>query len=99
MSTKVDPQHEFKTDLDIVIASLRELLVRKNKAYGNSVFEPVRCFSKASNVEQIKVRIDDKLSRMFSGTQDSEDTEGDLIGYLLIHEIAKLRASREEPCK
>jgi hypothetical protein len=33
--------------------ALRDLLLAKNAAYGNSALEPVRMFSKASAVEQI----------------------------------------------
>lgn len=39
------------------------MLLAKNAAYGNSALEPVRIFSKADPTEQIRVRIDDKLSR------------------------------------
>jgi hypothetical protein len=54
---------------------------------------PVRVFSKASAVEQINVRLDDKLSRLMSGQlDDTEDVELDLVGYILLKRIAKLRS-------
>jgi hypothetical protein len=62
---------------------------RENIAYGNSALDPVRCFSKADPVEQIKVRIDDKLSRLMRGHDAGEDTITDLIGYLVLLKIAK----------
>jgi len=65
------------------------LLVSKNKKYGNSALEPKRIFSHADPVEQIKVRIDDKLSRMSAGTNDNEDTIQDLMGYLVLLKIAE----------
>jgi len=65
------------------------MLITKNRKYGNSVMEPVRIFSKADNIEQICVRIDDKLARIQSGqTDDDEDTLNDLIGYLILLKIA-----------
>ena len=70
---------------------LKELLLSKNKAYGNSAISPKRIFSKQDNVEQIKVRIDDKLSRIANlgtGTQ-GEDTCMDLAGYLILLRIAE----------
>ena len=71
--------------------SIRELLLRKNKAYGNSALEPVRVFSKATPTEQILVRIDDKLSRLQRGNpEDNEDTVQDLIGYLILLRISRL---------
>lgn len=77
---------------------VKELLLGKNKAYGNSVAEPVRVFSRASAEEQINVRMDDKLSRLMRG-QDTdavpEDTEKDLIGYLILRRCVRRFASGE----
>lgn len=70
---------------------LRELLLDKNRAYGNSALEPVRVFSRASVVEQLLVRIDDKLSRLSRGSDAGEDVELDLIGYLVLLRIARKR--------
>ena len=64
---------------------IKQLLLEKNKAYGNSASEPVRIFSKSDNVEQIKVRIDDKISRIAKGSEfPGEDTIMDLAGYLIL---------------
>jgi hypothetical protein len=38
------------------------MLLSKNASYGNSALEPVRIFSKADPVEQLKVRLDDKVA-------------------------------------
>lgn len=69
--------------------SIKELLLEKNRKYGDSAVNPVRVFSKASAVEQIKVRLDDKLSRMASAQNDEdEDVIIDLIGYLILMRVA-----------
>lgn len=71
-----------------VCGELVALIDRKNRAYGNSATEPLRVFSRASTVEQLAVRIDDKLSRLARGTRTEdvpEDTVIDLIGYLVIY--------------
>jgi hypothetical protein len=75
----------------IVVAcdSLKEMLLAKNAAYGNSILDPVRCFSGASPVEQLLVRLDDKVSRMVRGYDDGEDTERDACGYLLMLMVAE----------
>ena len=65
------------------------MLQEKNAAYGNSAIDPVRVFSRADPVEQIKVRIDDKLSRLARGADCGEDVELDLIGYLILLRIAR----------
>jgi len=71
--------------------AIKQLLIMKNKEYGNSAIEPKRIFSKVDAVEQIKVRIDDKLSRLMSGGEKSikEDTVQDLIGYLVLLRVAE----------
>jgi len=46
---------------------VERILLAKNAAYGNSALQPVRIFSKADPIEQIRVRIDDKLSRLARG--------------------------------
>lgn len=70
--------------------ALRDMLLSKNAKYGNSALEPVRVFSKADSIEQIRVRIDDKLSRIMRGSGiEDEDVELDLIGYLVLLRIAR----------
>lgn len=66
------------------------LLIEKNRKYGNSALEPVRLFSKAGPIEAIKVRIDDKLSRLLNEQDDEdEDVVKDLMGYLVLLQVAK----------
>lgn len=68
---------------------IAELLIEKNRAYGNSALQPVRVFSKASPEEQLLVRIDDKLSRLARGSAAGEDVVADLIGYLVLLRLAR----------
>ena len=68
--------------------ALKDMLVQKNKKYGNSVFEPKRLFAKhVGTVDQILVRADDKLSRIANGSLSRNDI-GDLAGYLIILLVA-----------
>ena len=69
--------------------SIKALLLAKNRAYGNSALDPVRIFSKADPVEQIRVLIDDKLSRLSRGSAAGEDVEQDLLGYLVLLRVAR----------
>lgn len=74
-----------------VCDSIKQLLLEKNKKYGDSALTPVRVFSTATEVEQILVRIDDKLSRIQKGAgllANDEDIIQDLIGYLVLLKIA-----------
>ena len=83
-------QEKFAADLDKVLGEVRFMLLSKNKAYGNAVIDPMRVFSKANKIEQINVRMDDKLSRMMRGEDAGEDPEFDLLGYLVIKRVAML---------
>lgn len=70
--------------------TIKEMLLEKNRKYGNSALEPKRIFSRASPLEQINVRIDDKLSRLICAQSDEdEDVDLDLIGYLILRRVAK----------
>jgi len=71
---------------------VERILLAKNKAYGNSALQPVRIFSKANPIEQIRVRIDDKLSRLARGQAAGEDVTLDLIGYLVLLRVAERQA-------
>jgi hypothetical protein len=70
---------------------IKKLLLEKNRKYGNSALSPKRIFSKSCATEQLKVRIDDKLSRIANTGLDGadEDTLQDLIGYLILLMVAR----------
>jgi hypothetical protein len=73
-----------------VCYEVAEMLISKNRKYGNSALDPVRIFSKADPLEQLRVRMDDKLSRIRSSQDDdTEDAEMDLLGYLVLARVAK----------
>lgn len=59
---------------------IMSVLLDKNRKYGDSAINPRRLFSKAEAIEQINVRLDDKISRLESGqTDEDEDVELDII--------------------
>lgn len=68
---------------------IAEMLIKKNVSYGDSALNPMRLFAQSDSVEQLKVRIDDKLNRIknsqgFAGDNDIDD----LVGYLVLLRIA-----------
>ncbi len=80
---------QTQTDIACVCDEIRNLLLEKNRKYGDSALNPVRIFSKASVLEQLKVRMDDKLSRLRNAQDDEdEDPTTDLIGYLILYKVA-----------
>lgn len=74
------------------------MLIQKNEAYGDAALNPVRIFSKSDTLEQLKVRIDDKLSRLARGEFAGEDVIHDLLGYLVIYRIQMNRTNTYNPC-
>jgi hypothetical protein len=72
-----------------VAEEIVSLLLRKNKAYGDTANKPPQIFSKLSPKEAILARLDDKLSRIKTvGLNDkTEDTMLDLIGYLILYRV------------
>ncbi len=85
---------QTQTDISCVCDEIRNLLLEKNRKYGDSALNPVRIFSKASILEQLKIRMDDKLSRLRNAADDEdEDPTTDLIGYLILYKVA-LRQQR-----
>lgn len=93
-TTDVYPFLDTQTHIAIICDSIKSLLLEKNKKYGDSALNPSRIFSKANAVEQILVRIDDKLNRVKKGAgllANDEDVIQDLIGYLVLLKIALSR--------
>lgn len=83
-----------QSDFAAKVYQIANMLVAKNASYGNSALDPVRIFSRASALEQLRVRIDDKLSRIARGTEvPNEDTVDDLLGYLVLYKIALKQCS------
>ena len=70
---------------------IKELLIQKNKAYGNAALEPINIFYNGDSESSVKVRIDDKLKRIQNvGINDqTEDSVKDLIGYLILLMISR----------
>ncbi len=96
--TVSNPISESETACDIrkVCDDLCQMLLLKNAKYGDSALNPCRIFSHADPIEQLRVRIDDKLSRIANRRDDEdEDPEWDMMGYQVLLRIARIRAKRE----
>ena len=87
-------------EIAAVCDDVKELLLYKNGKYVNSALKPARIFSKANAVEQLLVRIDDKLNRIQKGAgliAEDEDVIMDLIGYLVLLKLGLRRQSKALP--
>lgn len=80
----------FEYKLDNALLKIKDMLLNKNRKYGNAALEPLGIFAKGNASSLINVRIDDKLNRIKNQQEDEdEDAELDLIGYLILKQIAK----------
>lgn len=73
---RTPPPPAFGQMVDEVLEEIGAMLKAKNAAYGNSALDPIR------------VRLDDKLSRLMRGSAAGEDVVTDLLGYLVLLRIA-----------
>jgi hypothetical protein len=91
----MDSEHYIRE----VCQEINDLLISKNKAYGDTAINPPKIFSTLSPKQGILARIDDKLSRIKTKGYDdvrSEDTLQDLIGYLILLKVQLKKEEHEE---
>ena len=84
--------------IEKVTEDIKELLLEKNRAYGNSALNPKNVFSSGDVFESLGSRIDDKLMRIQNvGVNDeTEDTLSDLVGYLILYKVALINEKKDE---
>jgi len=77
----------------LVCDEIKEMLITKNRKYGDSALCPVNIFYRGTAEDALKVRMDDKLSRIMNRQDDEdEDPENDLIGYLILYKVHRLKS-------
>lgn len=80
----------FEGNVHRITDQIADLLIEKNRAYGDSALNPIRVFSKVDRMEQLFIRLDDKLSRIQRGHEyPGDDTIRDIMGYCALILIAK----------
>lgn len=80
----------FEQNVHRILNGVAETVVQKNVSYGDSALNPIRVFSKSGRMEQLFVRLDDKLSRVQRGSEyPGDDTLRDIIGYCTLILIAR----------
>ena len=68
--------------------SLRDVVLEKNRRYGDSALSPINVFSKLSAGESIKTRLDDKISRIKNSSELRKNDCCDIVGYMVLLCIA-----------
>ena len=75
--------------ISAVCDGMKALLLEKNKRYGDSALNPIKVFSQLNSSEGIRVRLDDKLSRVNNNANLRRNDISDLIGYLALLCVAE----------
>ena len=83
---KVRQMEDKKTTWKIkkITEGLRDLLLEKNKRYGNSALNPLNVFSRDGATNSITIRIDDKINRIKNSKELRKNDVVDLMGYLVL---------------
>ena len=79
----MDTQEKISTVFD----RLKELVLEKNKRYGDSALNPINIFIKDpnfNNSNSICQRANDKISRIYNSKELRKSDICDLIGYLCL---------------
>jgi hypothetical protein len=76
---------ETQKKIQQVTESMCRLLLEKNRRYGDSALSPKNIFSKLPAGETIRIRLDDKLSRIMANKGEPRKNDfSDLLGYLVL---------------
>ena len=85
----IEESSDTQEKIEQVCKNLGNFLKEKNKRYGDSALDPKNIFSKLKSDEQIKVRLDDKLSRINNSGELRKNDLVDITGYLVLLMISK----------
>jgi hypothetical protein len=81
-------QLDTQDKIELLMNNFKEFLKEKNRRYGNSALQPVNIFSSVQSGDQIKNRLDDKLSRIKQTTEQNvalrKNDVADIFGYVAL---------------
>lgn len=66
-----------------IMCAMKDLLLYKNQKYGDSAINPKKIFYKGDSTNSILIRLDDKIGRVMSNTEEKPRINDvcDIIGY------------------
>lgn len=69
--------------IHLIMNAMKDLLLYKNQKYGDSAINPKGIFYKGDSTNSILIRLDDKLGRVMSNTEEKPRVNDvcDIIGY------------------
>ena len=82
-------EERFNELKNSVLNNVSEVLIEKNRKYGNAALEPIGLFYKGDSVASIAIRIDDKVSRVRNADELRKNDMFDLLGYSILLGISQ----------
>lgn len=69
-----------------IMGAMKDLLLYKNQKYGDSAINPKKIFYKGNSTNSILIRLDDKIGRVMSNTEEKPRVNDvcDIIGYCVL---------------
>lgn len=81
-----------------VCDSMKDLLLYKNEKYGDSALNPNNIFYKGDSTNSIKIRLDDKISRIKNCDETRVNDVADVTGYCILL-LASMGVTAEDIAK
>lgn len=78
--------------------AIKDLLLYKNKKYGDSALHPNNIFYKGDSTNSIKIRLDDKVGRIKNCKETRVNDVSDVIGYSVLL-LASMNVTKEDIAK
>lgn len=80
-STSLEIPSESQWRISKVLDKMKDVLLYKNQKYGDSALHPKKRFYKGDSTNSIKIRLDDKISRVENCDEIRINDVADIIGY------------------
>ena len=84
-----DQTDETRQAIQATGESLIELLLEKNRRYGDVALHPPRIFGTSDAKDSIAVRLDDKLGRIANADVPRKNDVADIMGYLVLYCLSR----------
>jgi len=82
-------EKNYSSEIEQAFDSVKQIVLEKNKRYGNSALEPINIFCKLNSSEGITQRLDDKLMRIKNSNELRRNDIIDLMGYLGLYLVSQ----------
>ena len=89
---------ESQKKISYICDSMKDLLLYKNKKYGDSALNPNNVFYKGDSTNSIKIRLDDKIGRIKNCDETRVNDVADIIGYCVLL-LVSMNTSSEDIAK